>query len=99
MTLALTVFGFVAKGLDPTLCYVLLRTVRGSGAYPEPTLPRGTAVDGSSRSVVPGTPLELIVWDKFIPAAEEAGIQSAIDMGHLTLPAECPIAAGQTITG
>ncbi|MFW6856695.1 VPA1262 family N-terminal domain-containing protein [Burkholderia gladioli] len=99
MPLALTVFGVVADGLNPTLCYALIRTVRGPGIYPEPNLPRDVAIDGVSRSAVPDTPLELIIWDKIIPTVEEVGFQNAFNEGCLTLPDECPIAAGQTIEG
>ncbi|CAB3806541.1 VPA1262 family N-terminal domain-containing protein [Pararobbsia alpina] len=99
MPLALTVFGVAADGLAPTLCYALIRTVRGPGIYPEPNLPKDVAIDVVSRSVVPGTPLELITWDKIIPAAEEVGLQNGINEGRLTLPDDCPIAAGQTLGG
>jgi hypothetical protein len=99
MPLALTVFGVVAHGLNPTLCYALIRTVRGPGIYPEPNLPNDVAIDGVSRSAVLDTPLDLITWDKIIPADEEVALQNAINEGRLTLPDECPIAAGQTIEG
>jgi hypothetical protein len=99
MPLALTVFGISQDGLDPALCYVLLRTVRGPGVYPRPTMPKDIRVDGISHPVLLDTTLELITWDKIISDAEQVGVQSAIDEGRLALPPECPVCPGQTITG
>jgi hypothetical protein len=99
MPLALTVFGISQNGLDPALCYVLLRTVRGPGVYPRPTMPKDVRLDGISYPVLLDTTLELITWDKIITEVEEAGVQSAIDEGRLLLPPECPVCPGQTITG
>jgi len=84
MPLALTVFGVAADGLAPTLCYALIRSVRGSGNYPEPNLPKDASIDNASRSAIPDIPLELIVWDKSIPVDHEVNFFYAIEEGRLT---------------
>ena len=81
------------------LSHVLLRTVRGPGEYPAPTLPEKVAIDGVRRTAVPDSTLTVITWDKIISEAEELELQSKIDQGLLMIPAECPIASGETITG
>ncbi|MGV8889943.1 MAG: VPA1262 family N-terminal domain-containing protein [Pseudomonas sp.] len=99
MPIALTVFGVEADELDLTLAYVMLRTVRGSGAYPDPNLPKDLMADGAYRTDVPDSALTLVTWDKVIPETEEKALQNEIDQGRLLIPEECPIAGGQTIIG
>lgn len=99
MPIALTVFGVEADELDLTLAYVMLRTVRGPGAYPDPILPKGITTDGAYRTKVPDSALTLVTWDKVVPETEEHALQNEIDQGRLLIPEECPIAGGQTIIG
>lgn len=99
MPVALTVFGVATDTLDPTLFYVLLRTVRGSGEYPFPNLPKNVAIDSVHRMTAPDNMLTVVTWDKVFSEAEEPDLQDAIDQGRLMIPVECPIAGGVMITG
>jgi hypothetical protein len=99
MPIAFTVFAVATGALDPALSYVLLRSVRGPGTYPTPTLPENVAIDGVHRTAVPDSTVTVITWDKFISEAEEHALQSEIDQGRLVIPTECPIAGGEAITG
>ncbi|NDU90164.1 MAG: hypothetical protein G3I08_09875 [Ferrovum sp.] len=99
MPIALTIFGVAIDGLDPTLCYVLLRTVRGPGGYPAPTLPEDVAIDNFQSTTVPDSTLTVITWDKVLSEAEEPALLCETDQGRLTIPVECPIGGGETITG
>lgn len=99
MPIALTVFGVAADRLDPTLSYILLRTVRGPGNYPSPTLPADVAVDGVRKVPVPDSPLTIVTWDRVIPQTDERALLTELDQGRLTLPSESPIAGGQSIIG
>ena len=99
MPIALTVFGAATDTLDPTLSYVLLRTVRGPGEYPAPTLPKDIAVDGVRSATVPDSPLTIITWDGVFPQTDERAVLTELQQGRLTLPSESPIAGGETVTG
>jgi len=99
MPIALTVFGVATDRLDPTLSYVLLRTVRGPGEYPAPTLPEDVAIDGVRHATIPDSTLTIITWDKVISPADECALLTELGQGRLTLPSESPIAGGQTIIG
>ena len=99
MPLSITVFAVAYGGTEPTLCYVSLRTVRGPGTYPAPTLPGDVATDSLRRITVSDSKLDLVTWDKIVPATQEASIQDGIERGRLTIPADCPIAGGQSIVG
>jgi hypothetical protein len=99
MTLALVVFGFAADETDPTLATFCFEWCEAAANTPEPKLLRGTSVDGISRQAVRDIPPELIVWDHFVAPAEEIELQGAMVERRLMLPANCPIAARQTIAG
>lgn len=99
MPIALTVFGISIDSNDLKPCYVLLRTVRGPGEYPRPTLPRSAGIDCLHRTPVVDTALWVVTWDKILSKTEELAIQNEVDQGRLTIPAECPIGSGETITG
>jgi hypothetical protein len=97
--IALTVFGITKDGSTPALSYVLLRTVRGPGEYPAPTLPEELAIDGVRHASLPDSSLTVITWDKVIPKTDERVLLTDLDQGRLIVPRESPIAGGETITG
>jgi len=99
MPLAITVFSVCGDGLDPIFCYGLIRTVRGSGTYPSPNLPKGFAPDCINRSDIPGTALTLLAWDSIISGAGENEVYDALRTGSLSLPDACPVVTGTQIKG
>lgn len=99
MPIALTVFGVATDRLKPTLSYVLLRTVRGPGEYPAPTLPQDVAIDSVHHATLPDDTLTVITWDKIIWPTDEPAFLTEFDQGRLTIPIESPIAGGEMITG
>jgi hypothetical protein len=98
MPIALTVFGVAGQGTAPTLCYVLLRSVRGRGEYPDPTRPRGPNTDGVRRVALSQTAIELVTFDTLIATADEAALLQDLERGRFTVPTESPIASGALIT-
>lgn len=100
MTLAITVFGVSSETLTPTLCYVLLRVVRGAGRYPPPTLPKDSSrIPPISKFAIRGTPLQLLAWDFAIPEEDENAIIAKFNTGEFTIPTVCPIAGGVQLHG
>ena len=99
MPIALTVFGVEADGFDLTLAHVMLRTVRGPGAYPDPNLPKGMMTNGAYRTKISDSELTLVTWDKVLSEAEEHLVEKQFIQGHFLVPEDCPIASGQIITG
>ncbi|WP_131931449.1 VPA1262 family N-terminal domain-containing protein [Burkholderia sp. SRS-25] len=99
MPTAITVFGLADPQLAPTVCHVELRSVRGSGAYPPPHLPRDFHVREGGCIAIPGTELELVTWDELITADQETKLLADIEQGTFCIPDDCPIAGGQTISG
>lgn len=99
MSLAITVFAVVGVDLSPLLCQVLLRSVRGVGPYPGILLPKSVSTDGVHHSRLPGTALDLAVWDCILPPDAEDSIQREIEHGHFTVPAESPFGGSVRFTG
>ncbi|WP_460130251.1 VPA1262 family N-terminal domain-containing protein [Pseudomonas sp. S3_A09] len=99
MSVAITVFGVSINLQNPIVCYVLLRSVRGSGAYPKPHLPSKLGDNEAYSTALPDSSATLLVWEKILSSEEEVFILSDMGCGQISIPDECPIAGGNTITG
>ncbi|CAB3682052.1 hypothetical protein R8871_02567 [Paraburkholderia graminis C4D1M] len=99
MPLAITIFSVSGEGLDPVFCYGFIRSVRGSGKYPSPNLPKGLASDCINRSDVPDTALTLLAWDSIVCGARENEVLDALRTGSLSLPEASPVVTEMQISG
>jgi hypothetical protein len=99
MSVALTVFGVAVGSGKPIICYVMLRSVRGSGAYPKPNLPSKTEYNEIYSTVVPNSTVKLLVWERVLSNVDEIIIGNEMAQGRLSIPIDCPVAGGQIITG
>lgn len=99
MSVALTVFGIAVDSGKPIICYVMLRSVRGSGAYPKPNLPSKSEDNETYSTVVPDSTVTLLVWERVLSSDDEIIVGNEIVQGQLSIPVDCPVAGGQIITG
>jgi len=99
MPIAVTVFGVAKRGAPSIFCYAFFRDVRGPGDYPAPTLPTSIPIDGIRRLPIDGFDLELVTWDKIFDEGTDGSLQSELDSGRFSIPAECPIESNTLISG
>src|SRR5215470_12140245 len=100
MTIALTIFGIGAPGGTAVFCYAFLRTVRGPGNYPSRALPKDVGSARTTRLPLAGIDrIELTGWDCAIEEAQEETILDAFAQGRFSIPSDCPIDPGRTLTG
>jgi len=100
MPMAITIFGIATEKNPAIFCYAFLRFVRGPGAYPAPVLPSSAQKDGIRRMPIEDAEgLELVTWDKIFDDSAIDTIQAELDGGRFSVPQECPIDPGSSITG
>ncbi len=99
MSIALTVFGVAIEKLESTICYVLLREVRGSGAYPKPNVPVSGVSGGVYSTPIADSSVTLVVWERVLTDEEKLQVESEMLNGRISLPKDCPVAGGHIITG
>lgn len=101
MPIALTIFGIpTKKARNAILCYAYSRDVRGPGQYPEPTLPKDSQSDGTTRLPLEGfESLELICWDKILDDQEASELLKNLDKNQFSVPNDCPIEGGVNLPG
>jgi hypothetical protein len=97
---AITIFG-VANGADPAVfIYGFLHLVRGPGAYPAPTLPSSAHVDRIWRTPIEDVEgIHLVTWDNIFDDSAADAILGELESGRFSVPQECPIEPGGSITG
>jgi hypothetical protein len=100
MAHAITVFGVGGKNKPAVVCYVYMRSIRGSGDYPAPVLPKSAQRDGLRRlSIADFNDLGLFTWDKLLDESAAPAIRAQLDAGLFVVPKECPMESGQEIKG
>nr|WP_312448391.1 VPA1262 family N-terminal domain-containing protein [Brevundimonas naejangsanensis] len=98
MDTALIVMGVAVPGGAPVFCYAQLRSVIAAGDYGPLTLPR-SAAPANHRRVAVMKALEVVSWRRRLSDDELAAFRSGLSAGAVSLPDDCPIEPGKTITG
>jgi len=98
MDTALIVMGVAVPGGAPVFCYAQLRSVIAAGDYGPLTLPR-SAAPANHRRVAVMKALEVVSWRRSLSDDELAAFRSGLSAGAVSLPDDCPIEPGKTITG
>jgi hypothetical protein len=100
MPTAITLFG-IADGTDPVVfVYGFSHLVRGAGAYPAPTLPSSAAANSIWRTPIGDVEgLHLVTWDTIFDDSVTDAILRELESGRFSIPRECPIEPGCSITG
>ena len=100
MPIAVTIFGVAKRTAPAILCYAFFRLVRGPDDYPAPALPASAQMDGIRRMPIEGFDgLDLVTWDKIFEESATGAIRAELDSGRFSVPQECPIEPGSSITG
>ena len=95
-----TVFELQVPQNPAVFCYGFLRTLRGVGDYPLPTLPDGLNSMRTTRTALTDfAGVELIAWDHMVEDAEQEAVLQAFAQGRPWLPPECPVEPGRELTG
>jgi hypothetical protein len=98
MPLALTVFGVGKPGEQGRVCYAFVRSVRGPGNYPKPTLPKAAQTDPIRCTRLVGFDLEMVAWDHVLDEGMPA-IEEAFSSGRLQIPSACPVEGARLLEG
>lgn len=99
LPLALTIFGVGSPSKPPSFCYAVLRTVRGNGGYPPPSLPQRALLNSGTCFRLAPSAIDLSIWDRVFDREQEAEVEAELARGRFIIPPDSPIEPGIVLNG